>query len=220
MCYENLEDTWNDTIGKYDPLTARIAEKVMETDSKMVEGVARKWGLDGIGDEAQHNQDHPAQGIGKASTVYASFAAPGWFGGMAGSPAAYEAAVPAVGAEQAALLAAQTGEFGAYGLGQTMSAAGSANGLTAAQQAAARGGGLMGKLAGGSGGTAQKMGMQLMQNNMGQQQRPPMQAPPPRPSSTQMEPLPKMYGQNSMDRPMPGETWEQFMRRKQQQGMR
>jgi hypothetical protein len=113
--------------------------------------------------------------------------APGWFGAATGSPAAYEAAIPAVGAEQAAALAAQTGEFGAYGLGQTMQAGG-----------ANTAGGLLSKLAGGgAGGTsAQKMGMQLMTNNMGQQ--PPQQRPQAMPArSGNAEPLPQPYGQRA-----------------------
>jgi hypothetical protein len=109
--------------------------------------------------------------------------------------AAYSALLPGVGAEQAAALAAQTGDFGLMGLGKTMEAAGSAQGLNPLQAMAAKGaGGLLGggASAGSAAGAKALMG-QMGAGLMQPQQPPPMPQGRPAPQAPQ-EALPTPYG--------------------------
>jgi hypothetical protein len=102
-------------------------------------------------------------------------------GGLLSSTAAYEAAVPAMNQQQAAMLAAQTGDFGPYGLGKTMQAGSGAKGLTGFQRVASNtGGGLLSGGAGGGGGGNSKDIMNLMRAQQ-MMQPPQQQAPPPAP---------------------------------------
>jgi hypothetical protein len=117
-------------------------------------------------------------------------------------------AVPGVGSEQAGLLAQQTGDFGAYGLGKTMESAASADGLSAMQQAMGNYGGKAMELLGKGGDASQKFAkaQQVMGLLNPQQQRQPMPmgAPPPRqqadtgPLSTPYQSNPYGPGGNSM----------------------
>lgn len=108
---------------------------------------------------------------------------------------AYRAMVPGVGSQQADMLAAQTGDFGAYGLGQTMKAASGAQGLSPMQSTMGQyGGRIMSNLGGAKGKSlALQQGMKLA---MPQQQQRPMPSAPPAPQG-QQQPLTNPY-QNSL----------------------
>lgn len=107
---------------------------------------------------------------------------------------AYQAAVPGVGSQQAGLLAQQTGDFGAYGLGKTMEAAAGADGLSAWQQALGNYGGKAASLAGKNGPDAAKAYMKSQQiSGLMNPQQPQMQQPA-RPMQGQAEPLANPYG--------------------------
>jgi hypothetical protein len=142
------------------------------------------------------------------------------------SNAAYRALVPGVNPEQAQMLAAQTGDFGPEGLGMTMQSAGTAQGLSPAQQALAKyGGNYLGANAGTSGkvgNLALQMGLKSLQPQ--QQQRP--GSPPPQQGP--ITPLPMPYqnggGPNSLqgqqpsslgNMPPPGMSYAEWLRRKQ-----
>ena len=109
--------------------------------------------------------------------------------------AAYGATVPGVsqGSAQAALLAEQTGPFGAYGLGKTMQAASGAEGLSTGQ-------GLMGKYGGNflsniGGQKGQKFAMDQGLKMMQPEQ--PQMAPPQRYQHQEQQQQP-MYGQQEI----------------------
>jgi hypothetical protein len=129
-------------------------------------------------------------------------------------------AVPGAGKEQTSMLAQQTGDFGAYGLGKTMEAASTAQGLSPLQQFAGQYGGKALGLLGGAGGNMadakkaemMKMGMGLLEPQQPQQ---PMPQPMPRQQAPQ-EPLPLPYT-NSLQGPPPGmsmQEWEKLKRMK------
>lgn len=117
--------------------------------------------------------------------------------------AAYGATVPGVsqGSAQAAMLAEQTGQFGAYGLGKTMQAASGAEGLSTGQ-------GLMGKYGGNflsnMGGPkgqqfAMNQGLKMMQP-----EQPQHMPPPPRYHHQEQQSQP-MYGQSPYGQEIPEE---------------
>jgi hypothetical protein len=137
--------------------------------------------------------------------------------------AAYSSLLPGVGAEQAAALAAQTGDFGLMGLGKTMEAAGSAQGLNPLQAMASKGaGGLLGggMSAGGAAGTKALMG-QMGAGLMQPQQPPPMPQGRP-PQQAPQEPLPTPYGPggNSLGLLGKPQMSEEEKRRLRAQGIR
>lgn len=112
-------------------------------------------------------------------------------------------AVPGVGSQQAGLLAQQTGDFGAYGLGKTMESAASAEGLSGFQQALGQYGGKAMSLLGKNGPDAAKAYMKSQQMSgllNPQQQQQPQPMPMQRPQQAQLEPLTNPYGDggNSM----------------------
>lgn len=201
MCYENLAQILNNTE-KYDPITPKLVKGLMKQDSKLVEDVADKWNWNLVQQEAQSNIDNPAEGVAKASVATGLGFLGAGIGNWLGGAEAYGAAVPGVsqGSQQAAQLAAQTGEFGAYGLGKTMQAASTAENL-----------GLMGQTAGRVGGNllsnpvAKQYAIKQAQGLMSPQQ--PQQPPPPPPPPRQQEPMPMMY------------LTEEEKRRLMQQGM-
>lgn len=92
---------------------------------------------------------------------------------------AYDAMVPGIGSQQAQMLAAQTGDMGAYGLGKTMESAGYAKDLPWQESIKGQGAGLLSGL--GRPGPMGDMGRRMMMNQgMGMlQPEQPMQAPPP-----------------------------------------
>jgi hypothetical protein len=112
-------------------------------------------------------------------------------------------AVPGAGSEQAGLLAKQTGDFGAYGLGKTMEAAAGANGLNPVQQ-------MLGQYAGKSMGLLDQAGNAAAKVQKAQQvagllspQQP--QAAPQQPMRPQQqgqpEPLPMPYSNSKQQLP-------------------
>lgn len=215
---EDMDQIWRG-MEQIDPLAFEASKSLVQNDSKIIEGVSRGLGADIVADEAQYNQDHPGEGLAKASIGAGLFFLPQAISGAweAAAPSVYGAAT-GTGAEQAALLAAQTGEFGAYGLGKTMESAAYAGG---------QGSGLMntagGLLSGGGAGVGSKGMSQQMMTRMGldmmnpQQPQQPMMAPPPRQQSS-LEPLQMPYG-NSLLGPPPGMTREEWERRKRMKGM-
>lgn len=111
------------------------------------------------------------------------------------------------------MLAAQTAEFGPYGLGKTMSSASGAQGLSPMQSMGGKyGGNMMSNLAGEKGqNLALKAGANMLQppqQQPQQQSRPFQQAP--------QEPLPTPYGNASANAMPPGMTYEQWLKLKQQ----
>jgi hypothetical protein len=197
--YEHLADVWQDSkidgLGYLNP--QEIVEESMKMDSRGIESLAKKWNLGGLEQEAHGNVSNPAMGIGKASTAAGLGFLGAGFGDWISGANAYGAAVPGVsqGSQQAAMLAAQTGEFGAHGLGKTMQAASIANELPAYQAAMANMGG--GLLSGGKSGAAtQRYAMNQAMDMMQPQQ--PMQAPP-QPLRYQQEPMQNPYGQQQFD---------------------
>jgi hypothetical protein len=190
----------------------------METDSENVGSIFDKWGWDGAAQEAKRNEERPSEGIAKASVAtglgFLGAGAGNWLGGAG----AYEAAVPAMNSQQAAMLAAQTGEFGGYGLGQTMRAASGAQGLSGFQSGLANtGGGLLSGGLSGGGGAGSKNMMQLMQaaNMVSPQQQPQMPAPLPRQGQmpaldTGSQGYQPMRGMSSMPRYMTEEEKKRY----------
>jgi hypothetical protein len=213
---EKMAQTW-EGMEDIDPLAYELSKSLVKNDSQLIEGAANGLGWDWLAQEAQYNQDNPGEGLAKASLAAGAIMAPQGAAGLwnAAAPTAYGAAT-GTGAEQAAMLAAQTGEFGAFGLGKTMEAAAYAGG---------NGSGLMnaagGLLAGGGGkGTSnllmQNMGMNLM--NPQQPQQPQPMAPPPRPQ--QIEPLNTPYGPNGNSMGLPPPMTEEEKRRLRMMGYR
>lgn len=163
--------------------------KVAELDSQNLKHLAQMWNLPWLEEEAARNEKNPGRAITKAAEYAAAGYLGGLYGGLYDTAGAYAAATPALKAtgegSQAAMLAAQTGDFGAQGLAATAASGGSPYADALA------------KLASGSGSTsggkqlAMQMGLQQMQP---QQQQQPM-APPPR-QQAPAEPLPTPYGPN------------------------
>jgi hypothetical protein len=133
----------------------------------------------------------------------------------AGRNMAYDTMVPGVGSQQAAMLAEQTGPFGAEGLAKTMQAASKAEGMNPMSRMWGEyGGKALANYSRGSGNKladqmAQKMGGGLLD---GGQQQPMPQQPPPRQQAPQ-GPLPTPYT-NSLQGPPPGMSWEEWERLK------
>lgn len=204
MCDKALTEMFRN-LENVDPLAHKVLTNDFEQASQGMESLGKRWNIPIIEEDAKLYQKDPELGMGRATaigaSIYAPYAAPGVWASMA--PAAYQAMVPAMNAEQAAMLAAQTAGFGASGLTATMDAAGYAQGLSGMDSALAKAGGLLS--GGGMKGElpkqmAMNMGMELMQPK-----EPQMQMPPPRPMQRQQEgPLPSPYnqgvppGQNSM----------------------
>ena len=193
--YEHLADVWQDSkidgLGMLNP--QELVEESMKNDSRGVESLAKKWNLGGLEQEARGNRENPAMGIGKASTAAGLGLLGAGVGNWLGGAGAYGAAVPGVpqGSQQAAMLAAQTGEFGAQGLGKTIQAASMAEGLPWYQAAMGNMGG--GLLSGGkSGAAAQRYAMNQGMKMMEPQQ--PMQVPA-RPFQQPQEPMRNPYAQ-------------------------
>lgn len=196
-----------------DPVTHELLTSQFTSQSELLEDVGAKWNIPILEEDAKLYQENPELGMGRASaiglSIYAPYAAEGVWGAMA--PAAYDAMVPAVGAEQAGMLAAQTGDFGAYGLGKTMEAA---NYATQSGLAQSMGGLLSG---GGAAGTNKQLQNLMVNQGMGLMNPQQEQAPPPNPPRPpqKIEPLPDPYGTNSLSGPPPGMTREEWLRRKQ-----
>lgn len=150
--------------------------------------------------------DASAGGVSAAGTGLASQAAPvaasmlpeGAANSLGAGPltnAAYSTMVPGVGSQQAAMLAAQTGDFGAPGLGLTMQAASGAQGLNPASAYLSNlvGRGLTGGASAAS--SAKKAQLALKGYQMMQPHPPPMQqARPMMGGGGQQAPLPNPYG--------------------------
>jgi hypothetical protein len=206
--YEHLADTWQDSkidgLGYLNP--QEIAEDVMKNDSRAVESVAKKWNMPWLEQEAHGNVSDPAKGMGKASTAAGLGFLGAGVGNWLGGAGAYGAATPGVsqGSQQAAMLAAQTGEFGGYGLGKTMEAASIAQELPWYQSMMGNMGG--GMLSGGkSGSAAQRYAMNQASDMMQPQQQP---MPPPQPLQHPQEPMRNPYGAQD---PLANLTEEQKM---------
>lgn len=188
MCYDRLGEILNKTE-KYDPITPALLKKTMAQDSRSVKQLADRWNWDWLGNEAQSNIEKPEEGIAKASVATGL----GFLGAGAGNAlqgaGAYGAAVPGVsqGSQQAAMLAAQTGEFGAHGLGATMQAASGAEGLGLMGQYGGQLGGNF--LQNASGDMGRRYAMKQATGLMGEPQQPPPPPPPPmRPQEPVMSP--------------------------------
>jgi hypothetical protein len=112
---------------------------------------------------------------------------------------AYRGMVPGAGTQQADMLAAQTGDFGGYGLGQTMKAAAGAQGLSPYQQIAGQyGGNLLNSVSGvGSSGAGRSMALEMGKNMLTPQRQPMPQGAPMRGGGSEA-PLTNPYGQNSL----------------------
>jgi hypothetical protein len=181
-----------DKMEKIDPLAHELGEGLVTNDSRAIESIADKWGWDVVRDEARYNQEHPGEGLAKASISAGAIMAPQAAGSLwgAAAPTAYGAATGTAG-EQAAMLAAQTADFGAYGLGKTMGAAAYAGGPgSSAMNAGA------GLLAGGGGKGSGGQLAQKMAMNMMNPQQPQQPMPAPRAPQAPAEPLPSPYGHN------------------------
>lgn len=138
----------------------------------------------------------------------------------------YGAAIPAAGTEQSDMLAAQTGDFGMYGLGKTMEAASGAEGLSPTQRNASKYAGKLLSAAGGDEGKAAAflIGAGLLgRGNRGPDVKMPAPSAPRGESNT---PLPLAYQSSPLQvsgvashLPPPGVTWAEWMRRKQMNGL-
>lgn len=185
--------------------------QVAQKDSQNLKHLGQKWNIGFLEDEAAHNEKNPGRAITKAAEYAAMGYLGGLYGGLYDSAGAYAAATPALTAsgEQAAMLASQTGEFGANGLLQTAASGGN-------QYA-----GTLAKMASGSGTSAggKQLALQAGMNAMQPAQRPPMQSAPPPRQQQPMEPLPLAYGQR-MDSLGMGLTEEEKRRRMMMGGYR
>ncbi len=138
--YDKLAQTLDNTE-KWDPITPGLIKKIFKTDSQNMSRIGNAIGWDRLEQDAKWNADNPSQGVARAATATGAGFAGAGIGNLLGGAGAYEAAIPAAGSEQSAMLAAQTGDFGAYGLGKTMQAASTADGLPWYEQAGAKYGG-------------------------------------------------------------------------------
>lgn len=164
---------------EWDPITPQIIESIFKNDSRAMESLGKRWNIQPLEDEARYNQQNPEEGIANASKATAMGFLGAGIGNALGGASAYGAATPGVtqGGQQAAMLAAQTGEFGGYGLAKTMEAAASAQGLPWYSQAAGQGAGLLS----GTSPAQSRMMMNQGMSMMSPQPQAPQAPPPPRP---------------------------------------
>ena len=98
--------------------------------SRSVAEIGRGTGWDWLKNEGKKGEKNPGYALTRAAETAAlaaaAYYAPEAYSSMVASPEAYAAATPGLsaGGQQAAMLAAQTGDFGAQGLLQTASAGG------------------------------------------------------------------------------------------------
>lgn len=167
---------------KWDPITPRLIESQFKTDSRGMESLGKRWNIPQLEKDARYNQQNPEEGIANASKATGLGFLGAGLGNLMGSAGAYQAAVPNVNSQQAAMLAQQTGEFGGYGLGKTMQAASGAQGMNPMLSAFSdKMGGLL------SNPEAKRFAMNQGMNMM-QPQQPQMAPPPPRYQPTQQQP--------------------------------
>lgn len=220
MCAGQLEDIYR-SMENMDPVTYEALTSQFKSQSKLLEDVGEKWNMPLLAEDAKYYQQEPEVGMGRATAIGASIYAP--YAAEAAYPAMaewmYGAATPGVaqGGQQAAMLAAQTGDFGAYGLGKTMEAANYAkqSGIVDMASGLLSGGGAKGM----SG--SQKVGQQMLMGQalgaMNPQQPPqPMMAPPKQQGP--QEPLPQPYSMNSLDQKPPWMSPEEWERMKRTRG--
>lgn len=171
---------------KWDPLTTQLIEGVFKNDSRAMESLGERINYAPLAEHARYNQRNPEEGIANASKATAFGFLGAGLGNLMGSAGAYQAAVPAMNSQQAAMLAQQTGEFGGYGLGKTMQAASGAQGMNPMLSAFSdKAGGLLGNS--GAKRYAFNQGMDMMQPQQ------PMQAPPPPQRQPPPQPLMSPY---------------------------
>lgn len=184
---------WLVETEKWDPITPQLIEGAFKNDSRAMESLGKKWNIPQLEQDARYNQQNPEEGIANASKATALGFLGAGIGNLFSGAGAYGAATPGVsqGSQQAAMLAQQTGDFGAFGLGKTMQAASGAQGLNPLMANFANNAG--GLLSGGKNGAFAKrmafnQGMNLMQP-----QQPPMPPPPPPQQQPQQQmPMPYM----------------------------
>ena len=168
--------------------------RLVKQDSRNAAWLGNALGIDFLEQEGKYNTKNPGHAITKAGEYAALGYLGGLYGGLYDSAGAYAAATPALTAsgEQAAMLAAQTGDFGAQGLMSTAAAGGNsyANALASLS---------------GGGAPSSKTMMALQGAKMMFPEQQPQQRPAAMPMQGQQGPLPNMYGQTPYQaRPISG----------------
>jgi hypothetical protein len=180
---------WLEETEKFDPITPQLIQSQFKNDSRAMQSLGDRWNIEPLSEEARYNQANPEEGIANASKAAAMGFLGAGIGSALGGAGAYGAATPGVaqGGQQAAMLAAQTGEFGGYGLAKTMEAAAQAQGLPWYSQAAGEAAGLMSN--------ASPAQSRMMMNQSQSLMNPPPQAPPPPPPPRpqQQQPMMPLY---------------------------
>jgi hypothetical protein len=155
--------------------------------SRSVSEAGRATGWDWLKNEGKEGQKNPGYALTRAAEsaglAAAAMYAPALYSAAASSPEAYAAATPGLTAsgQQAAMLAAQTGDFGAQGLLSTASAGGSPMANM-----------VLGSMGTGAGSSAKMMtGLQGLKMMFPEQQQ--RQAPQAPPMQGQQGPLLDMY---------------------------